>query len=52
MTRQTVAEFVAAQRTKRTDCGLTTRITDDAAYRIIEGLIAGRRSTEAGGGRG
>lgn len=46
-----VAEFVAAQRAKRTASGIDTRITNPATYSLIEGLLAARRA-EAGGRHG
>ena len=46
MAGQSVAEFVAAQRVKRADRGLDTRIADHAVYQLLDGLLAAR-----GGGR-
>ena len=44
----TIEAFVDAQRAKRAERGLAPSITDGTAYRIIEGLLAGRRT---GGGQ-
>ena len=51
MAGQDVVEFVQAQRDKRAARGDDPQITDDGLYRLVEGLLAGRRSTEAGGRR-
>ena len=48
MSAVSIDQFVAAQRAKRADRGLADRITDQSAYRLLDGLFAARSEVRRG----